>query len=67
MAKYTEAQAKAVKTYLEKNNLVEIKFRVNREKREEYKEQAEKKGKSLNSFIIEKKKKKIERECINNE
>ena len=43
MAKYTEAQAKAVKTYLEKNNLVEIKFRVNREKREEYKEQAERK------------------------
>ena len=67
MAKYTEAQAKAVKTYLEKNNLVEIKFRVNREKREEYKEQAEKKGKSLNSFIIEEKNEKIERECINNE
>ena len=67
MAKYTEAQAKAVKTYLEKNNLVEIKFRVNREKREEYKEQAEKKGKRLNSFIIEEKKEKIERECINNE
>ena len=67
MAKYTEAQAKAVKTYLEKNNLVEIKFRVNREKREEYKEQAEKKGKSLNSFIIETINEKIERECINNE
>ncbi len=67
MAKYTEAQAKAVKTYLEKNNLVEIKFRVNREKREEYKEQAEKKGKSLNSFIIEAINEKIERECINNE
>ena len=67
MAKYTEAQAKAVKTYLEKNNLVEIKFRVNREKREEYKEQAEKKGKSLNSLIIEAINEKIERECINNE
>ena len=67
MAKYTEAQAKAVKTYLEKNNLVEIKFRVNREKREEYREQAEKKGKSLNSFIIEAINEKIERECINNE
>ena len=67
MAKYTEAQAKAVKTYLEKNNLVEIKFRENREKREEYKEQAEKKGKSLNSFIIEAINEKIERECINNE
>ena len=67
MAKYTEAQAKAVKTYLEKNNLVEIKFRVKREKREEYKEQAEKKGKSLNSFIIEAINEKIERECINNE
>lgn len=67
MAKYTEAQAKAVKTYLEKNNLVEIKFRVNREKREEYKEQAEKKGKSLNSFIIEAINEKIERECFNNE
>ena len=63
MAKYTEAQAKAVKTYLEKNNLVEIKFRVNREKREEYKEQAEKKGKSLNSFIIEAINEKIEREA----
>ena len=67
MAKYTEAQAKAVKTYLEKNNLVEIKFRVNREKREEYKEQAEKKGKSLNSFIIEAINEKIEREAEYNE
>lgn len=52
MAKYTEAQAKAVKTYLEKNNLVEIKFRVNREKREEYKQQAANKGYSLNAYII---------------
>lgn len=52
MAKYTEAQAKAVKNYLEKNNLVEIKFRVSRDKKEEYKQQAERKGESLNSYII---------------
>ena len=52
MAKYTEAQAKAVKNYLEKNNLVEIKFRVSRDKKEEYKQQAECKGESLNAYII---------------
>ena len=52
MAKYTEAQAKAVKNYLEKNNLVEIKFRVSRDKKDEYKQQAERKGESLNSYII---------------
>ena len=52
MAKYSEAQAKAAKKYLEKNDLVEIKFRVSRDKKEEYKQQAASKGESLNSYII---------------
>lgn len=52
MAKYSEAQAKAAKKYLEKNDLVEIKFRVSRDKKEEYKQQAESKGESLNAYII---------------
>ena len=52
MAKYSEAQAKAAKKYLEKNDLVEIKFRVKQKKKEEYKQQAERKGESLSSYII---------------
>ena len=52
MAKYSEAQAKAVKKYLEKNDLVKLEIRVNRDKKEEYKQQAERKGESLNSYII---------------
>ena len=52
MAKYSEAQAKAVKKYLEKNDLVKLEIRVSRDKKEEYKQQAERKGESLNSYII---------------
>lgn len=52
MAKYSEAQAKAVKKYLEKNDLVKLEIRVSRDKKEEYKQQAESKGESLNSYII---------------
>lgn len=62
MAKYTEAQAKAVKTYLEKNNLVQIQIRVPNEDKIYYKEEAEKMGLSLNAFIIEAINEKIERE-----
>lgn len=62
MAKYTEAQAKAVKTYLEKNNLVQIQIRVPNEDKAYYKEEAEKMGLSLNAFIIEAINEKIERE-----
>ena len=52
MAKYSEAQAKAVKKYLEKNDLVKLEIRVSRDKKEEYKQQADSKGESLNSYIV---------------
>lgn len=52
MAKYSEAQAKAVKKYLEKNDLVKLEIRVSRDKKEEYKERAKRKGMSLNAYII---------------
>lgn len=52
MAKYSEAQAKAVKKYLEKNDLVKLEIRVSRDKKEEYKQHAERKGESLNAYII---------------
>ena len=52
MAKYTEAQKEAVKRYKEKNDLVEMRVTLSREKREEYKQQAKRKGMSLNAYII---------------
>ena len=52
MAKYTEAQKEAVKRYKEKNDLVEMRVTLSRDKREEYKQQAANKGYSLNAYII---------------
>ena len=50
--KYTEAQAKATKEYLKK--LDDIKIRVPKGKREEYRKLAIEKGySSLNQFIID--------------
>lgn len=48
MARYTEAQNKATQKYV-KNNYDDIKVRVPKGKREEYKAQ----GKSLNQLVIE--------------
>lgn len=50
-AKYTQAQAKAAKKYIDK--LEEIKFRVPIGKKEEYRQRAGAKGKSLNQYIID--------------
>jgi len=50
-AKYTEAQAKAAKKHLA--NLEEIKVRVPKGKKEEYKVKAKADGKSLNQYIID--------------
>jgi predicted HicB family RNase H-like nuclease len=51
MAKYTEAQARAVKKYLD--NIGETKVRAPKEDMQRYKLEAEKAGCSLNQFIIE--------------
>jgi predicted HicB family RNase H-like nuclease len=51
-AKYTEAQAKAIKEYLK--NFEDIKVRVPKGKRDEYRKLALEKGySSLNQFIID--------------
>lgn len=50
--KYTKAQAKASVEYLKK--LDEIRIRVPKGKKDEYKRMAEESGKSLNQFIIDK-------------
>ena len=50
--KYTEAQAKATLKYLE--GFDEIKIRVPKGTKSEWKSKAEEDGKSLNQFIIEK-------------
>lgn len=50
-AKYTEAQAKASREYLK--NLDEIRIRIPKGKKEEYKQAAEAAGKSLNQFIVD--------------
>lgn len=50
-AKYTQAQAAASKKHLAK--LEEIKIRVPKGKKEEYKQKAEAAGKSLNQYIID--------------
>lgn len=49
---YSEAQKKATAKYM-KNKLDDIKVRVPKGKREEYKAHAERQGKSLNALIIE--------------
>ena len=52
MAKYTEAQNKATQKYI-KANYDDIKVRVPKGKREEYKTLAESQGKSLNQLIVD--------------
>lgn len=51
-AKYTEAQATAIREY--KKNIDEIKLRVPKGKKAEYKKRAAAEGKSLNQFIVDK-------------
>lgn len=59
---YTEAQKKATIKYM-KNNLDDIKIRVPKGKREEYKQSAKTAGyESFNSFVIEAINEKLERE-----
>lgn len=50
-AVYTEAQARAAKKHLEKFD--NIRIRVEKGKKDEYKMMAEAAGKSLNQFIID--------------
>lgn len=60
--KYTEAQAKATKNYLERKKLVEIKFRVPEEQRTYLQEKVKEMGyKSFNEFVIEALEEKIEK------
>lgn len=47
----TEAQKKATIKYM-KDNLEEIRFRVRKGKKDQYKEQAAKSGMSLSAYII---------------
>ena len=52
-AKYTEAQKRATLSYL-KENTDELKIRMQKGKKQEYREAAEKHGyKSLNQFVID--------------
>lgn len=60
MAKYTEAQARAVKKHLA--TLDEYKVRMEKGKKAEYMEEAKKRGMSLNVFILEAIEEKIARE-----
>lgn len=59
MAKYTEAQARAVKKYLDK--IGETKVRAPKEDMERYRKEAEKEGISLNQFFIDAAEEKISR------
>lgn len=52
MTRYTEAQNRATQKYV-KANYDDIKVRVPKGKREEYKAHAETQGKSLNQLVIE--------------
>ena len=53
MAKYTEAQARAVKKYFEKNDLVKMEIRVSRAEREKIKAQAQERGfESFSSYLL---------------
>lgn len=59
----SEAQRKATNKYIEKNNLVEIKFRVTDSKRDEYKAKSADLGySSFNQFVIQAIEEKIERD-----
>lgn len=64
---YTEAQKKATMKYM-KNNLDDIKTRVPKGKREEYKTKAKELGyNSFNNFVVMAIEEKIEREALKNE
>lgn len=64
---YSEAQKKATIKYM-KNNLDDIKTRVPKGKREEYKEKARLLGyDSFNSFVVQAIEEKINREVLKNE
>ena len=64
---YSEAQKKATIKYM-KNNLDDIKIRVPKGQREEYKEKARLLGyNSFNSFVVQAIEEKIEREVSENE
>ncbi len=52
MARYSEAHNKATQKYI-KNNYDEIKIRIPKGMKDEYKAMAEASGKSLNQFIID--------------
>lgn len=59
----SDSQRKATNKYIEKNNLVEIKFRVVKEKREYYQSNASSLGySSFNQFVIQAIEEKIERD-----
>lgn len=59
----SEAQRKATNKYIEKNNLVELKFRVTDSKRDEYKSKSADLGySSFNQFVISAIEEKIERD-----
>lgn len=49
--KYTEAQKRATLKYL--SQWTTIRVRVSEEKREEYRQKAQRAGKSMNQFIID--------------
>lgn len=51
IAKYTPAQAEAIKRYREKSNYVEVHCRVSKEKRAIIKAHAEQQAESTNAFI----------------
>jgi predicted HicB family RNase H-like nuclease len=59
MGKYTEAQARAVKKYLD--NIGETKVRAPKEDMKRYREAAEEAGVSLNQYFIEAIEEKISR------
>lgn len=64
---YTEAQKKATIKYM-KNNLDDIKVRVPKGRREEYRQAAKNAGyESFNSFVIEAIDEKLEREVVSHE
>ncbi len=52
MARYSEAHNKDTQKYIE-NNYDEIKIRISKGMKDEYKAMAETSGKSLNQFIID--------------
>jgi len=51
MSQYTKSQAEAIKKYREKNNYIEIRCRVSKDRRDKVKSHAESTDGSLNKFI----------------